>query len=297
MNMEILSAEIKTNNSYKFLFSKPVQQFFVGFSRCVIQYPSPDHHVKEITIDLTNSNKFQNEVEVKPKLILSDTSNHTESYYSFITVVVMAIVEDGNPNVYMRNSVKINVAYDLPAENIKFIKSSLTLSFVQYPASDHHVYKYSSNIKPVLESTSFSLKGQSLISDLGGNSGKGKVFGNTLIYCGDDQKIIWADFDSRNIGNSGTICFGEFSEGFQADDYQLACFINGYKLSYTGPVDHHLLKFDIAAELSDNKLILNDGKIYANLDLKSFLIDNGKNQSDIPHNYIQGFVIAFNNKS
>ena len=39
-----------------------------------------------------------------------------------------------------------------------------------------------------------------------------------------------------------------------------------------------------------------ENKIYAKLELKSFLTDNGEHKFDIPHNSVSGFVIAIKNK-
>ena len=291
MNIEILSAETKTNKKRTFTFSKPIQQFMVGFSKCIIQYPNPDHHVKEITIDLTNSQKNNNEIIVEPKLILKDTANHEQSYYSKVTIVVIAVVDDGNPNICIFNGIKTGVKYDLLPDNTS-VKSALNLSFVQFPESDHHVYKYSSSVVPVLEEKSFSLKGLSKICDKGSNSGKGKIFGSVLTYNETDQNIMCADFDSAKLGDSGSVCLGPAPELFQNDDYIVACFISSYCLSYNKNDDHHLLKFEVSAALNDEKLVEKDGSIFANLDLKSYLTDNGKNQFNIPHNTVSGFVVA-----
>lgn len=296
MNTEIISQEIKNNISTTFTFSKPVQQFFVGFSRCLIQYPFPDHHVKEITIDLTKAQKSNNKVIVEPKLILKDTGNHSESQDSCITVVVIATIGEGNPLFQMKRSVKTDIDYELPPNDPILVKSALSLSFVQFPASDHHLQKYYSIIKTVIEPSKFNLKGESFLKDNTSNSGKGKVFGSVLIYTGNDSKLLSADFSSKEIGSSGLVCFGESFDGFDPMNYSLACFITRYKVSFKKSEDHHLLLFDVSAEIGENKIFEKEGSLYAELNLKSYLSDNGKNQFNIPHNSVNGFVIALNNK-
>ena len=97
--MEILKAEVKTNEPHTFSFSKPVQQYMVGFSGYVLKYDRPDHHVREISVDLSNAVKNNNEIIVTPQLKLNDNSGHHQSAQSYITVVVIANVGDGNPNL------------------------------------------------------------------------------------------------------------------------------------------------------------------------------------------------------
>lgn len=122
------------------------------------------------------------------------------------------------------------------------------------------------------------------------------MFGSVLIYSGNDSKLLSADFNSKEIGSSGLVCFGEAFEGFDPMNYSLACFITRYKVSFKKSEDHHLLLFDVAAEIGENKIFEKEGSLYAELNLKSYLSDNGKNQFNIPHNSVHGFVIALNNK-
>lgn len=226
---------------------------------------------------------------------MTDTSNHSQSHNSVVKIVVLAIVGDGNPNIRLYNVIKTNVKYDMFSEN-SIIKSAQNLSFVQFPESDHHVYKYSTNIKPVVESATFTLKGQSEIRDKHPNIGVGQVFGSAIIYSGVDSEIIFADFDSKKLGNSGSVSFGEIPDNFQTENYELACFINNYSLAFKKNDDHHLLKFEVSAEINDESLHLKDNAVYTDLNLNAFLTDNGQNHFNIPHDSVSGFIIAIQKK-
>lgn len=293
MNVEIQSAVIQTNNSHTFKFSKPVKEYVLGFSKCYMEFHRFDHHIKEISIDLTNSILNKNEVFVKPELKMNDDSNHRESEDSYITVVVLATVGDGNPDIHMINEIKKDEVNPIPTSGASSsLKPVLTCTSVHYHDTDHHIYQYFSTVEPVLESNSFSLKGQSVIQDHDGNAGNGIIIGSVIIRNGNNNEILFGDFDSKTIGGNGLVCLGDETKGINYDNYELGCFVNGYELSYGEDVDHHVYKIEISATFSEKKLVVKDGKVYANLNLKSFLADSDKNQFDIPHNNVTGFVIA-----
>ncbi|KAK8889894.1 hypothetical protein M9Y10_034648 [Tritrichomonas musculus] len=304
MNIEIQSAEIENNSTHEFTFTKPVKQFMAGFSKCFLKFSKEDHHIKEISIDLSNSEIKGNKVIIQPLLKMKDSSDHNESHKSSITIVVIAAVNDGNHDIHMYTAIKTNKLIDLPLINVRptFIKSPLTYSFVQYSKSDHHVYSYFTEIAPIINSNSFLLKGQTVVQDQKYHFGNGKVSGGAIIYYGKDQNVLCADFDSKqilpdhtgNIGNTQKICFGDVPKDFNCDNYEFGSFINSYHVSFENSTDHHVSSIEISATFNESKLFLEDGKAYANICLKSFLSDRDKNKFDIPHNNIKGFVIALN---
>lgn len=297
--MEILSADIKVNESHTFSFSKPVQQYMVGFSRCDLGYPRPDHHVLAITIDLSDITQNNNDVIVHPQIDIHDNSKHNQSPDSSITVVVIATVGDGNPNVELFTGIRPHYKNELKIDNPILLQTALSRTYVEYPDEGHHVFQFKSTIYPDLKQDAFYLRGQAHMNDhskKGDNLAEGKIAGSAIAYNGDDNSVICATFDSKNVGNSGEVCFGDVPEGFPSQDYELGCFITGYDLTYSNRVDHHVLKFEISVSLNENKLIIQNGKAYAKLNLKAFMTDNGKNQFDIPHNSLTGIVLAINNK-
>lgn len=297
MNMEMQCADVKTNESHTFHFSKPVQQFMVGFSRCVVEYDRPDHHVKRISIDLTDCQKNNNEVVVKPQLKMNDNSNHKESAQSSVKIVVIATVGDGNPNVQLMSSVETNGSYFVHSNNPAFVKAALTYANVEYKGGDHHLNKYSSTIAPVIQGNKFSIQGKAKLQDNGKNSDEKNVKGSAIICDNPDQYIMCADFDSKVIGESGTVCVGQVPDAFQHRDYDIACFINNYEVSFENKSsDHHVLKIEFDASLIEKHLIRNNDKVYAKVGLRSYLVDNGEHPFNIPHNFISGFIIAFKNK-
>ncbi|KAK8892792.1 hypothetical protein M9Y10_030035 [Tritrichomonas musculus] len=295
MNLELLTAEVRNDEAHKFTFTRPVQQFMVGFSKFVLQFKPPDHHVKKIIVDLSDCKKNNNEVVVKPNLVLEDTGKKSKPGDMFVNVVVLASVGEGNRNVQMIDGLKINEEKDFPS-NFTTVRTALYSTFVQFPNVDHHLQKYSSIIVPYVKETTFSLNGQSMIYDKS-SSHCGKVQGSVIMYNKNDSHILCEDFDSRKYRGTGTINFGNPPQGFVPENYQIGCFIHGYELSYETGEDHHLLKIEVSIDVQDNKLFIKDGSVCANISLKAFLTDNGQNKFDIPHNIVSGFVVAFNNKA
>lgn len=296
--MEILSASVKTDESYTFSFSKPVQQFMVGFSQCNIEYPRPDHHVKQISLDLTDVKQANNEVTIKPQLRINDNGGHRQSPQSSITIVVLATVGDGNPNVQLFSNVKGYFKNDFSIEDPTFAKTALTYSFIQYPSDGHHMMKYNATVNTLVKPGSFIIRGQSTYCDRHSEHKieDSKIFGSSIIYGGKDQKVILADFNSQKVGESGIVSFGDAVEGVNYADYEIGCFVDTFEVSFKNGTDHHVLKIELAVNLAEPKLFVSDGKINAKLNLKSYLQDNGDNKYKIPHNTISGFIIAFNNK-
>lgn len=297
MNLEMHSAEIRTNQSYAFVFSTPINEFMIGFSRFTLQYPRPDHHVQRISIDLSDARKNGTEVIVKPQLKICDTNEkHEESLISSIVVNVIAIVGNGNPYVHMIPQVEGDSCFELHA-NPLYLKSTLITADVEYPDLDHHVWKYESQLEPVFEGNKCTFAGKAKLQDNGSNIGTGKVKGSILVYTGSPQNLMCADFDSKKIRNPGIVCFGDVPEDFKYEDYDVACFVTGYEVSFESPdKDHHVLKVEIAADLAKNGFFRDNDKLCAKVLFRSLLVDNGEHQFDVPHNSVSGFVIAFKNK-
>ena len=298
MNMEILTANVKTDESHTFSFSKPVKQFMVGFSQMNIEYPRPDHHVKQISFDLTDAKQVNNQIIVKPQLRINDNGGHKQSNQTSVTIVVIATVGDGNPNVQLYSGIKGHFKNQLSIENPTFVKSAITYSFIQYPADGHHMMRYNATVNTLVKPDSFIIRGQSFFSDRHPEHSieEGKIFGSTIVYNGNNQSVIFADFNSQNIGESGNVCFGDAVQGCNYENYEVGCFVDTFEVSFKNNTDHHVLKIELSAQLNEPKLFVNDGKVYTKLNLKSYLSDNGDNQYKIPHNKISGFLIAFNNK-
>ena len=261
------------------------------------EYLLTDHHVKRISIDLSDTRLNGTEIIVEPHLNLNDNDRkHTESLVSSIFITVIAIIGEGNPYFHMISEVKAHSIIELP-QNTVFVKSTLTTADVQYPAEDHHVWKYWTQITPVIEGNRCTLVGEAKLQDNGSNSGSGIAKGSVFVYAGNPQNVMCVNFDSRKLRGSGNLCFGKAPDDFQEKDYDLVCFVNRYDVSFeSSDKDHHVLKVEVAANLINNCLIKDENKIYAKLELKSFLTDNGEHKFDIPHNSVSGFVIAIKNK-
>lgn len=295
MHFEVLSAEILNNETHTFTFSKAIDQFIVGFSKFLIEYPDTDHHLQKISIDLTDVQKNDNKITISPKFHMSDSSNHTESYDSKITVVVLAAIGYKNTNIDIKNDLKTDVDHILPLCNPTFICPSLTYTSVQFEEEDHHLNKFSTKIDTVEDSGSFKLTGFSKIQDSGKNSASGEVGGGVFIYNGTDHKVLGSNFTSEKEGNSIFVKIGSSTKKIHPKKYKLACFINGFELSYNNKSDHHVKKIEISCEIDEGHLIEGEGHFYAKVFLKSLLTDNGRNHFDVPHNSVSGFVVAFKN--
>lgn len=68
MSFEVQSSEIENHKSHTFTFDRPISQYIVGFSRFFIEYPTSDHHVKTILIDLSDVNHIKVEDCIKVDL-------------------------------------------------------------------------------------------------------------------------------------------------------------------------------------------------------------------------------------
>lgn len=295
MDFEVLSAEILNNETHTFTFSKSVDQFMVGFSKFLIEYPETDHHIQKIFIDLTDVQKNDDKVIISPKFHMSDSSNHNESYYSKITVVVLAAIGYKNRNIYMENGIKTNIEHILPLNNPTFIAPSLTYSSVQFEEEDHHLNKLSTKIEVDSDSGSFKLDGFSKIQDSGKYSGSGEVNGSIFIYNGTDHKVLGSNFTSGTEGNFVLVKLGQNTKKTHHKRFRMACFIDGFELSYKNNSDHHVKTIEVSCEIDEKNLIEDQGSLYAKVFLKSLLSDGRRNNFDVPHNTVSGFVVAFKN--
>lgn len=291
MNVEVLKAEVKNSESYTFNFSKPVQQYMVGFSKFVLQYKPPDHHIKKIIIDLSDCKQTGNQVVVKPNLVFDDQSKKSKPGDTSVTIVIIATVGEGNQNIQLHDGLNANFENNLPSDQAT-IKSAIFSSSVQFNDSDHHLYKYQSVVIPELNGNKYSLSGNVTLADKHG-SNNGQVRGSVIIFNKNDPSILCQDFDSRKNSCFGPLFFDNVPQGFNPDDYQVAWFLNGYQVSFEDGTDHHVLKIDVSADLPENKVVVKDGRACVILKLNAFLTDNGKNQFNTPHNVVTGFVIAF----
>lgn len=291
--MEIRSAVINTGDQHSFSFSQKVQQFFVGFSELEVHFYDKDHHVRDIEIDLQNAQKNGNEVAIKPFVRISDRHEKSESFRSYINVVVIALVGEGDPDVYMLNRVKVNENFELPWDKVTFIKSSLTYTKVSYWDTDHHLANYYSFVYPDSEENPYLLKGKALMTDRHVRNQTGIVSADVIAYNGIDSNVLCCSFSSNNVGKYGSVCFGDKPQNFNPDDYKLACIIRGFDISFHGDTDHHLYQIHLKSKIENEKLFEKDGKIYAKVDLTAYLEDSSKNRTDIGHNELRCFIIAY----
>lgn len=293
MNLETLSATVETNKKYTFTFKQYVVDAIFGFSNVTVFYPEIDHHIKEIEIDLRNFTIFGNQISITPHLHIIDNTNHSESNKSSITIVVLAVIGTGNCNISMFSCVD-------SSENLETfstgstIKTALLYSKVRYAHIDHHVHRYmiAFNTYNVGNKTLINAKG--VLNDCTKSvTERYQVMGSLLSYAGDDNCVLCTDFDSSKIQSSGIISFGKLPEGYNSEDFKLACFINEYDLSFVK--DNHLYKFDVSVKLV-NQPFFQNGELCVKVELKSNISDYKKCEIKIPNNKVKGFVVAFNDK-
>ena len=292
--MEILSAVINTNEKYVFTFSKNVQQFFVGFSELEVHFYDRDHHIRDIEIDIQNTQKSDNMVIIRPLVRITDRHNTCESFRSYLNVVVIALVGEGDPDVYMLNRVKVDENFELPWDKLTFIESSLTYTKVYYWDTDHHLAKYYSYVYPDSEENPYLIRGRTLMTDRHTRNQNGIVSADVIAYNGIDSHVLCRDFTSNDVGKNGSVCFGNKPQNFNPDDYKLACIIRKFDISFQKYTDHHLYQIKLQSNVENDKLFEKDGKIYANVNLTAYLEDSSKNRTDISHNELKCFIIAYN---
>lgn len=298
MNIEILEQTVSTGDSHTFRFSKKVDRYIVGFSGVDIWFRDDSHHVKEISIDLTHTNKNGNSVIVQPKLILNDTSGHVQSSNSSINVIVLASVGAGNSDIYLQSSVDVGEKNKVPFEDVNFIQSALYYSSVKFGGKDHHVANYSSKIDIIQTSSKgYILEGNSKIKDKGSNYGLGNVKGSVIAYKGNSRNAFCGYFtQSNNSNNHIEVDLANETENFNENEYSYCCFINSFELSYKNGSDHHVYNFELSVNKLSESLITKNKTIYANLELKALLRDRRTNSTNLPINKISGFVIAVRNQ-
>lgn len=298
MNLQILYANIQNNKPYSFSFNDKVDQFFIGFSKFCIKYDTIySHHVKEISIDLTDTVKDGNKVRIRPKIVMNDTSGNRESSRSSIEVVILASIGNGNQNVYLQSAVDTDERHNIPLHNINFMQTAIHSVSSKYQTKDHHLAEYSSHInitKP--NSKCYKLTGCSIIRDEGEFFSNGQIKGSVIAYNGNNQDILCGYFTEDNMNsNNVKVELGDCPAGFQPNEYSFHCFISSFGFSYENGNDHHVMKIDLSTQNRNNELLVENNKICARLTLKAKIKDLKYHRTKLPHNKISGFVIAVRN--
>lgn len=298
MNIEILEQDIQTGCSHSFRFSRKVDQYIVGFSDIDCWFKGDSHHVKEISIDLTNTNKNGNMITVQPKLVMTDSSGHVQSLSSKIKVVVLATVGAGNPDVYLQTSVNAGEKYKLPFQDIEFIQPALYYSSVKFNGRDHHVASYSSNINIIQTSSkNYIIEGNSKIRDRHNTSGTGQVKGSVIAFKENAQDAFCGYFTQNNdYDNNVLVDLASETADFNENEYSFCCFISSFELSFKNGTDHHVYNFELSVKKKSENLITKKKTIYADLELKAMLKDLKTNKTNLPINKISGFVVAVRNQ-
>lgn len=294
----MLEQEINTGCSHSFVFSRKVDQYIVGFSSIDCWFRGDSHHVKEISIDLTQTNKNGNVITVQPKLVMRDSSGHIQSPGSSIKVVVLATVGAGNPDIYLQSSVNVGEKYELPFQDIEFIQSALFYSSVKFKGRDHHVANYSSNINIVQTSPKYyQIEGNSKIRDRHDKNGLGQVKGSIIAFK-ENTRDAFCGYFTQNNNNENRILVDLADEDadFNENEYSYCCFINSFEFSYKNGSDHHVHNFELSVNKLSESLITKDKTIYADIKLKATLKDFKTNTSNLPINKISGFVVAVRNQ-
>lgn len=292
MNVEILCHKIFCNQSHTFEFSKVVQRYLVGFSKCRLNYrEGTDHHVKEITIDLTDSNNEGRKVIVTPKLMLRDDSHNKEHATSFIEVVVIAIVGTGNNDVQILTGIQEDDDCQLTSEKITFLCSSLLSLNTYYKYSDHHVHRFYSYVRPSTKDKNFKLLGTTTMLDFKQHRGEGSTSGNVIAYFGKNRNIMCQEFEYRKNGRQSFLNFGKAPSNFNPQNYVFGCFIKEFSFFFEPRRGHHIEYFTISSSILENKIYKKNGNIMADLLLHGRISDRHDKGSNVEENDFSGFVI------
>lgn len=234
----------------------PSFTYMVGFFEVQLTFSS-DHHIHEIAVDVSNVQKAGNIVTVTPRLIMSDCSEHEPVRNdSYVNVVVVALLD-------------IN------------IKSRLYLGTELEPQN-----------KADFSDGSYILTGKTKIMDDSAHSSEKPATSSVIIYSGFDDCLL-CGIAVPGSSTALEVPLGNKPQNYnpQKDTWQIGAFINSYNLSFNNGDDHHVRQIHVA--ITHGTPMVEGDKVNVHADTVAEMKDDSKHDTNIPHNKLGGFILAF----
>lgn len=240
MALEIQSQNVVLNGgSTPFNFSNPVTQFLAGVASFQLSYGSEDHHVEEMSIQLTTNKPSSNQVNVGANAVLQDASGHNiDLSASYVTVTVIAWT--GSPTTFVLLSPSFTVQNDsqssgitLPAANDTYLQAVVGGFYLSYGDTDHHVN---------LVETSVSASQSGNIGFISATAGMNDASGNKAVNPSTNGSLIATSLSAPGFvivpyqgqsTNNPTISMGTPISA-------AVSFLTGFHVQYADSDDHHV---------------------------------------------------------
>lgn len=302
MYLQIKSQKVLYKDSCQFEFDKDVKQYMVGFSEFQLKFSS-DHHIHEIAVDVSDVQKAGNIITVTPRLIMSDCSGHEPvKNDSYVNVVVVALLDiDIKSRLYLGTGLEPQNKADFsdsvtppqPPAVKEFMQAALCGSDISYSGDDHHVKEYLANtgIKR-LPDGSYMLTGKTKIMDDSAHSSEKPATSSVIIYSGFDDCLL-CGIAVPGSSTALEVPLGNKPQNYdpQKDTWQIGAFISSYDLSFNNGDDHHVRQIHVA--ITHSTPVVEDDKVHVHVDTVAEMKDDSKHDTNIPHNKLGGFILAF----
>ncbi|HEX5749728.1 MAG TPA: hypothetical protein VFZ09_26085 [Archangium sp.] len=147
MGLEIQSKNVSMNSATpsEFNFNSEISQYVAGIASFQFSYGNDDHHIEQLSLNLTSNRPSSQKVTVSVTAIMSDSSgNQINLQNSYVTVTVIAWTGASTNAVLLNPAVSVanggrSDGINLPDSSEPILQAALAGFNFAYSDDDHHV--------------------------------------------------------------------------------------------------------------------------------------------------------------
>jgi hypothetical protein len=241
MALEIQSQNVVLNGgSTAFNFNNSVTQFLAGVASFQLSYGTDDHHVEQMSIQLTTNKPSSTQVNVGANVVLQDASGHNiDLSASYVTVTVIAWTGSPSNQIVLSPSYTVqngnqSTGITLPTGNNYYLQSVLGGFYLSYGTEDHHVNLVETSVSASQSSNVGFISVTAGMNDASGNQAVDPTANGSLIATSMSAPgFVIVPYQAQSGTNEPVIPMGTPISA-------AVSFLTGFHAQYGDSDDHHV---------------------------------------------------------
>ncbi|MCX4163401.1 MULTISPECIES: hypothetical protein [Paraburkholderia] len=225
--------------STTFTFDNSFTQFLAGVASFQLSYGSDDHHVEQMSIQLTTNWPGGAQVNVGANVVLQDASGHNiDLSSSYVTVTVIAWAGGSSNQIVLSSPVTVGNGQQsngitLPNGN-NILQSVLDGFFLSYGTTDHHVNLVEASVSASQSSNVGYIAVTAGMNDASGNQAVNPTATGSLIATSMSAPgFVIVPYQAQSSSNEPVIQMGTPISA-------AVSFLTGFQVQYPDSDDHHV---------------------------------------------------------
>lgn len=274
MPIAISSTSSPPNTTVTFNFADKVLAYVVGVTYWKFSFGKDDHHVKTLTLALSNNQPTPTQITTRITAKLDDDSGHgISSNDSSVHLSCIAVIQGNDGNISLANARGIasgsaSAAIALPG-NALSIGAAFLSGWSLEQSGDHHVKTFETTAGFAQNGNSGQITSEAQMIDTSGNFASGSIDGGLLAASTSEFGVVARALINQQTGSASKVDFG------QPLGPNAAVMLQSLRATF-GSKDHHVKT--IGGGCSSWSV---DGSTVTLSDARAFITDDsGHSQSD-----------------